>query len=624
MIDLIRSEWHRFYRHSLIVGLCHGLALLLLSRVDDVPQLGSEDQGMMLALYMLLGLTLALLQVGSYRQTSRWLWLIHRPLPPGRIFGALALSALAQLSVAILAPLLVFFIATDAITTQVVDSHHYVAIFIAMAFAMMAWLACAHACTSRYKTAVLVLLAPLMLALHMASVWWLLVPVLICLAWLIFIARHSFRADRSAPIARHGVLLLTALPLQLGFFLLVFQLSKTSLALVDLLGRSPGSTRTVLEGDPDVDVDALVRNISQAFLTKGLERSDDPRAASWREQLPLLEGAGLKPDIARFPVRHQIGNVAGPWWDEKRNIKWTFSHDRMLFHGRDPYSGATRGWWGTRGLGAPEPLANIPAFGMTRAILYAIDDESQRQHELVRLPAGEWFMGRPVRALDRLLLLTNRRVLAYRPDREALSPFAPPKLDWQLPLAEGEPVPLGVSVVELLDGWLVSLFYSYAREFDGFESLTSPWQQVVYVDADGQAKVVGERRDIHDYHVSFTGSVAVPVASWWVSPPLYALAHVPDLLETGQTQPPCFEPLPKVALFYPLTLSLMLVSLAAGYVWLRGTQVGASRRRLWLVSCALLGIPAFLSLICLEPRGTPALSLPRSRRREAALDTPCH
>ena len=602
MNDLIRSEWRRFRRLSLIVALCHGLALLLLSRVVDIPQLAYEDQGIMLGLYMLLGLALALLQVGSYRQTSRWLWLIHRPLPPARIFAALALSALAQLSVAVLAPLLFFLVATDAITTHVVDSCHYVAIFHALAFAMMAWLAGAHACTSRHKAAVVVLLAPLMLALHPASVWWLLLPVLVCLAWLVFVARHSFRADRNAPIARHGVLLLTALPLQLAFFVLVFQLSKTGLALVDLLGRNPG--RTVLTTDTDIDVDAYLRSLTQASLARGLENSNDPRAAVWREQLPLLEVAGLSPDIARFPVRHQLGNIAQPWWDDKRNIKWTFSHDRMQFHGRDAASGETRGWWGTSGIIAPQAFAEVPAFGMTRAMLYAIDDESQSQHELVHLPEGEWFVGRPVRALDRVLLLTNQRLLAYRKDREALSAFAPPKLDWQLPLADSEPAPLHVDIVELLDGWLVSLFYSDAREFDGFASLTSPWEQVVYVDANGQATVVGERRNIRGKHVSFVGSVTVPVASWWVSPPLYALAHLPDLLDTGLTHPPRFEPLPKVPLFYPLALTLMLISVVAGYGWLRGAKVSHSRRSLWLVSCALLGIPAFLSLICLEPRGT--------------------
>ena len=172
-------------------------------------------------------------------------------------------------------------------------------------------------------------------------------------------------------------------------------------------------------------------------------------------------------------------------------------------------------------------------------------------------------------------------------------------------MAEDEPAPLHVDIVELLDGWQVSLFYSDAREFDGFESLSSPWEQVVYIDTDGQATVVAERRDIRNHQVSFVGSVSVPVASWWVSPPLYALAHLPDLLDTGLTQPPRFEPLPKVPLFYPLALALMLVSLVAGYVWLRGTQVGTSRRILWLVSCALLGVPALLSLICLEPRKTP-------------------
>ncbi len=37
-------------------------------------------------------------------------------------------------------------------------------------------------------------------------------------------------------------------------------------------------------------------------------------------------------------------------------------------------------------------------------------------------------------------------------------------------------------------------------------------------------------------------------------------------------------------------------------MYMRNTRMAASRRRLWLVSCALLGLPAFLSLVCLEPR----------------------
>lgn len=605
MKDLFLSEWRRFRRHTFITTLIHALSLLFLSRVTNVLQLGYEDQGMMLVVYMLLGLILAVLQIGSYRKPSQWVWLIHRPLAPTRIFTALALSALTMLAVAVIAPLLVFVLATDVFTTKVVDSRHYVALIHVLAFTMMAWFAGAHACVSRHKATVAVLVAPLLLALHLASVWTLLLPVFVCLAWLTWIAMHSFRADREAPIERPSVLLLTALPLQLGFFLLVFQLSKFALGAADMV-RSSYPSKTVLTTDPDAE--AQMRSMVQNAIIKGLEGSRDPRATSWRQQLPLLDAAEVMPDIDKFPVRHQISNLGARWYDEKRNIEWTFSHDRMMFLGRDPKTGADRGGWGAKGVhakgvGAQQSFGQIPMLGMAPNTLYAIDDTTQRQHELVRLPAGEWFVGRPVRALDRLLLLTNKRVLAYRSDWRTSSPDSPPLLDWQLAPESHDGQPMTVSIVELLDGWLVSLFHYSGPELDGFESLGSPWQQVVYVGADGATEVVGERRDIHGVNVELGGAVAVPKASWWVSPLLYTLGRWPEsVLDTGLTQPPRLAPLPVARGLYPVAAGLMLISLALGYWWLRGAPISARRRRGWLAGCALLSLPAFLSLMCLEPR----------------------
>ena len=106
MKDLFFSEWRRFRRLALVVAVCHGLALMFLSRVTYVLQMPYDDQGMMLAVYMVLGLALALVQVGSYRKPNQWLWLIHRPMPPTRIFAALTSSALAMLALAVLLPLL--------------------------------------------------------------------------------------------------------------------------------------------------------------------------------------------------------------------------------------------------------------------------------------------------------------------------------------------------------------------------------------------------------------------------------------------------------------------------------------------------------------------------------------
>ena len=134
-----------------------------------------------------------------------------------------------------------------------------------------------------------------------------------------------------------------------------------------------------------------------------------------------------------------------------------------------------------------------------------------------------------------------------------------------------------------------------------------------------RATVVGERRNIHDHRRQPRAARSpVPVASWWVSPPLYALAHVPDLLDAGPDAAAAFRAAARrAAVLSAGTRADAASRWPPDYVWLRGTRSSASRRRLWLASCALLGVPAFLSLVCLEPRSAP-MSLTCLRGRAPA------
>lgn len=600
MRDLLLSEWRRFRRLTLIAALCHAVLLLFLSRVTDPLQLAYEDHAAMLLVYLLFGIALSLVQVGSYRKPSQWLWLMHRPLSSRRIFAALGLSALAVITVSILLPLLLFVLATDWFTNQVVDTRHYLALVHVLAFTMMAWLAGAHACVSRHKAAILVLLAPLLLALHLASGWVLLIPVLACLVWLACITERSFRADRDAPIRSHGVLILSALPLQLVFFVLLFHLSKVGLELFEL-ARASQRTKVVLETGPEAD--QFTRSFGQDFMIKGLVDSKDARVASWREQLPLLEIATVIPDIERFPVRHQISNLGALWWDDKRNIEWSFSHDHMRYHGRDTQTGADRGWWGAAGASSEQVFEQPPSLDMTRDVLYLIDQEAQRQYDIVHLQAGESFIGRPSPAFGRTFILTTRRLLVFRPDREADSGFAPPLLDWQLPLPASEAPVAQVHVAELMDGWLVSFFNDAGHEFNGFEQLGDRSQQVLFVETDGKATVVGERHGIRDHHASFGGLPMVPVTSWWLSPVLHVIARSPDLLlDRGFVRRAPLQLLPDVPSFRVIAPVLLLLSVVFAAWWLRRGEVSAGRRAIWLASCLVLGVPAVLSMYCLERR----------------------
>jgi hypothetical protein len=600
--DLFFSELRRFRTLSLTLALAHLLLLLFLNRMNDFLQQPYFDSVILFGVYTVLGLALALVQVGSYRKPSQWLWLIHRPLSTERIFAALGLSSLTLLTITMFMPMLLLVLGTDLFTSKVVDSRHYMSLVHLLAFAMMAWLGGAHACVSRSKAAIAVLCVPI-LTMHLVSVWWLLLPVAISLAWLSWITLKSFRANRDAPLPSNSALLLTALPLQLGLFLLLAVIGKMAFLTVSImLGTDPLNT----EFPPQGGLIETVRAEPKQEMIWGLAHSADARATSWREQLPLMEPVRIGPYVARFPIRHQLSNLNAPtqWWDEKRRIMWTFSHDRMLFHGRAPESGADHGWWGVNGAGDTTPFAEVPfasgtGYLLSPSALYAIDNDEQRQHELFRLQAGEAFVDIPQREFNRLMVLTNQRLLAYRTDRQNVSPFAPLLLDWQVQLPRGVTHLEGVSIAEMMDGWLLSFLYGDGLRqigFTQFSNIVQPWQQMLFVDDEARAVVVGEREINRDYPALYQ-------TVWWLSPLLHTLSEWPEsALDKGLTWPLQPELLPDVPEFYPAAAALMLASLALALWWLRGTGMSPARRRLWLASCAALGLPAFLSMILLEPR----------------------
>lgn len=603
MKDLFFSELRRFRYITLIAGVVHLLLLLFLNRMNDLLQQAYFESVPFFGFYLLVGLALALVQVGSYRKPSQWLWLMHRPLPTSQIFGALALSALTVLALAMLLPQLILVLGTDLFTNKVVDARHYLMLLHLLSFAMMAWLAGAHACVSRHKAAIAVLAAPILLSMHLVSVWWLLLPVSLALAWLSWITLKSFRANRDAPVQGNITLLLTALPLQLSLFLVVFEIGAFLFVTGSIMvGTDPLNT----EYPPKGGVIESLRTEPKKAMVLALTGSTDPRAASWREQLPLMEPVRIGPYVLRYPIRHQLSNLNVPsrWYDEAHKIMWTFSHDRMLFHGRNPESGADHGWWGVNGAGDLTPFSEVPlasheGYLMTRSALYAIDEEAHRQHELFQLNVGEWFVDVPRREFNRLLVLTNQRLLAYRADREATSAFAPPLLDWQLPLPRPVDNLEFVDIAELLDGWLVSMLWGEGYRqigFNQFNHVAEPWQQVNYIDDDGKIALVNERTVNRDYPLLYS-------IDWWFSPPLHLLAEWPDsALDKGLSWPLKPDVLPNAPVFYPVVATLMLLSFVLGLWWLRGRALPTSRRSLWLASCALLGLPALFSLMLLEPR----------------------
>lgn len=595
---LMRCELKRFSRLTAIVATIHLAALFLLGRVSDPLRWNAEDQLAILVVFMLLGATLAAVQVGAYRRPSQWLWLIHRPLQPRTIFADLGGSALAILGTALGMPAMFWLAATDGLTARVVDLRDYVSVIHLLAFAWMAWAITTLTLLSRSKWLIVCLVLPLLIILKMTSVWWLFIPVIAGAGWLWAITRETVRANRQAPIASNGILMLTALPLQLGLFLLIFHVGKGTVEAVQFLAKPPVAGDIVTEKD----VASAPQAPRDGLIAQGLVNSTHPLAPSWRAQLPLLPGTYLSPVQERFPVRHQFGNTVPTWWDAKHGTEWTYSHDAMRFIGRDPRSGQARGAWGPGGAwgGAESAFDAIPLEGLTRDTLYAIDSELQRQFEQLKLPRGEWFVARPSEALGRVWVMSNNALRVHHPADPEMPPGTPLRADWLLPYPEDAARLTQIDIAQLLDGWLVSFFY-----FDPHDRVYVPWQQVVHVDADGRSRVVGERHGIRDLkiHIGVGGSALLPTEAWWLSPSLHVLASAADrALDTGLTRPPALEPLPRSPALWAAALALSAFSFALGALWLKGCAVTPPRKRLWLTLCALVGLPALLSIPIFEAR----------------------
>ena len=91
---------------------------------------------------------------------------------------------------------------------------------------------------------------------------------------------------------------------------------------------------------------------STAVLAHGLAAAPAARRDHLLRQVELADVFAVPgPRVARFPTRHQL-MFADRYLvlDEKDgDVRWTFSHDDMAFHGRAGRSGEPAGWLGRRG-----------------------------------------------------------------------------------------------------------------------------------------------------------------------------------------------------------------------------------------------------------------------------------
>lgn len=606
MKDLFFSECRRFRNAALIFAAVHLVLQLFVNRMFDLLQLTYEPHMVLLAVYMLAGLAFALVQFGSYRQGSRWLWLLHRPMPRIAIFGAIMLASAVLIMFAVGLPALVTVAVTDMLSSQVVDTRHYLMVLHLVLLTAMAWLVGSYVILHGRRSAIVVLVLPFLLLAHLASGYVMLLPALLCLALLVFIAYGTFKPDRAAPPAG-SALAATAAPLQIGFyFAMVWAGSILYQNAMILAGVHP-LNRPV---PPVGGYTESTRAESIDVFKKGLAYSTDPQAAQWRRQVALLDIANFQPGADQYPVRHQLSNLRSLGFiDKTSNTEWTFSHDDMLFHGRDIYTMQARGVAGLEGIGDSTPLPAVPVVSDDGSVLMpqqmrARDPATGKLNLLAQVKAPETLARAPKQAGSLLYVITNQRLIAYdKPDGDVAA--APLRERFSI----GLPEPLShldrIDIADLLDARLISISYGRGMTRGSGEA----HQIIMLVDQNGASRQVARRQLAHDFPALFEHH------DWWVSPALHGLIALPEallakgmILDHGKTRYTNELEEARPAAAWIAAIVAALLSALGAWWWLRHTRAGARRKAIWIVNCLLIGPPALACLAVMERRESAAAS----------------
>ena len=591
MTEFFRAELRRLRAGAALYALANLVALAVLQQMVDIPNGPIGLHMLLVVFYMLSGLGLAVFQFGSYRQPSRWIWLQHRPVHRARILAALVLAAAAVIAGAVALPLCALLLMQSHTTHQVMDTAHYAGAAWLTLAALMAWSAGGIIMLHRSRWAFVVLALPVVLTMRMADAATVLGLSAACEAILLGLLYTVFRPSRSAADDVRATAA-AAIPLQVALYAtLVWSGSFLYQAGLLAAGAHPLLSHLSQPGS----FAAARRATATESLTAALADSRDPRAPGWRAALDPQAVASFSSPIYQYGVPG-VMTTKGLARFAHSETEWVFNRDRMQYHGVNRRTNEDRGWFGAPGRFDTMPVVEADdrkgRWIFDAHNLYRFDLPAMRLQHVLRV-AGQEQLGGSVEPLgQRMLVLTNRRLAIF--DSAIATPSS--AVDVRLPLPYGDLD--RVKVAKVPDGTLVSFLYGH-RQADG-----SPVSQQVtcFVDAAGRVQEVGRRELAHDFPALFEHR------AWWVSPALHALVSLPDLLVDNGTVPDFgvsrFAPLlwARPAVVWAAALAATLVAGIGAAWWTRQTHLGRMARVAWCVACLLLGVPALLSLMLLQPR----------------------
>ncbi|WP_395375692.1 hypothetical protein [Marinicella sp. W31] len=606
MIKLYKSEWSRIQKLTFLSAAVH---IVLLLFMVNFGLLFSTSIGFKIALalfYGFYGFLFAILQMRLYKDENQWVYLLNRPLSERQAFMGLFLAALQCFVISIIAPLAMTTWALDSYGSLHVDWRHYLQLFYVLGVCVSFYLTGVFLTLIRNRWFALLLILPVLplMSLNLGGQVFLLQAAVV--AVLFGIVLLFFRMNVHQTPKGRGLFLLMAIVLQWCAFTSIMAVMSLVQAIVIEIEYFNSRTSEIAENKyPQKFRQVTYLDAKQTILT-GLSDLNAKQFDDYRQQTALGEAFRIRKRVWFHPNRQQI-----QFMDERElmisdtihKIRWTFSHDDMLFVGSNIETLQPAGYLGPEKLGlnldnftSAQRFDAIPWVAgeqfIARHTLFMFDDITQNIETVFSAQPDEYILNVLQQQGNINTVITDRNLYVFdtievRKKEFPLSPFM------ALPLPGDYNNLWDINVIQIKNHFLLSFLYGKDPRKDVY-----PAEQITYqFDFTGHVEQITSRALEHDEGEIMRYADYLISPLWTVttdrSPPLPAR----DRYLTDRPWPSHIPTRIRVAL-----VIIGLFCFALTWHWAGRRKLSRFKQVLWSLSNVVTGLPGLVAFALLHEK----------------------
>ncbi len=340
-------EWLRIKKTAFFATLIHILVLAFLIQFGLFINYTTGFNVALVLVYSACGYLLGITQLKKYTKNSQWTYFINRPINEKKVYLALFLAALLGIIIAIIVPYFLVLVVLDYWKLAIIDIRFYLQLIFILGITMSFYILACFTVLIKRKSAHLLLMLVIIPIISInvgGAVYWLLFGVVVYLSLMVISAVKVNINNMSRGFVFQAT---TAIAYQYAiYFILVSLIFIIHELVLDIEYRTRDiqaeeqlnsmSFREMIFLKPE-------ENVVKGLYTKDQQYADLIEEIKLNKTTQIHQGKVFHPTIQQLPFMDEDQIVIR---DREKNVTWKFSHDIMLFIGKNETNKKTIGYLG--------------------------------------------------------------------------------------------------------------------------------------------------------------------------------------------------------------------------------------------------------------------------------------